>query len=317
LKKSIFTNAYSYRKRENKNNLENYLIEIFAYCLDIDIDLRTSFLALLNIKDSFENIDTQFSINASRPDIIINCKDSIIFIECKIEANESPGQLERYKNEIEKSGKANKIIVYLTKYYENKDCTTIRWKDISNLIKSRYNILSIEMNKFLNENNVIMETNFNPLDLVILKNIDSVIFKMAEALHSAKEFFEREVCPLQSNSPEIGLRTQKWFGYYKSQNTIIREVDIGFMWHFKNDENIYAAISFVITKFSHEIEIEKVRSETSDWKKDENETEIWFSKRKNLADILSSENQVQEIKTFFVDAITAFNKIRIQFPNHF
>lgn len=315
---SIFTNAYSYRKRENKNNLENYLIELFAFCLNYDLAFRNSFMDLIHVDDIFENITTQFSILGSRPDILINCKNTNIFVECKIEASESPGQLDRYKLELNKTQKLNKVLVYITKYFEIKDCKTVRWIDISSKITDQNSELVIELNKFLIENKIAMETNFDPLDLVVLKNIDSTILKMSESLNEAKKFFDKELFLLQSNSPEVGLRSQKWYGYYKIMNSIVREVNLGFMWHFKDDDNIYCGISFAITKFSHEIDIQHLNDMIkNDWIIHDLGSEVWYTKRSNLSDILKLSNQQTHLISWFTDFIVAFKNLMKIYPKYF
>lgn len=39
MKNSLFTRAYQYRERRDHNNLENYLIEVFSFCLENDWDI--------------------------------------------------------------------------------------------------------------------------------------------------------------------------------------------------------------------------------------------------------------------------------------
>ena len=49
---SIFDRIYSYRARENKDSKENFLIEIFAFCLQTDELFFKSFSNLCNVKIS-------------------------------------------------------------------------------------------------------------------------------------------------------------------------------------------------------------------------------------------------------------------------
>ena len=121
--KSIFTRTYQYREREKKNNLENYLIEIFAFCLENDKIFRRDYLSEIGF-----NINTDISISTQssykdlgRPDIEINNANSIILIECKIESKERTNQLKDYLKILRKSKLENKWLIYLTKYYETKE----------------------------------------------------------------------------------------------------------------------------------------------------------------------------------------------------
>src|ERR1035437_9767476 len=120
MSESVFSRVFSYRQRENHSPTENYLTEIFAFCLESDIGFRNDFLKELEIPFSEESIKIttqEIYETYGQPDIEINFGDTCILIECKVEANERLNQLEDYClilcNEKKHS---NKHIVYLTKY---------------------------------------------------------------------------------------------------------------------------------------------------------------------------------------------------------
>lgn len=156
---SIFSKIYSYREQKEKDSKENYLIEIFAYCLNTDIKLRENFLALLGLKDEEHIIiKTQTPYEFGRPDIEINIPSTktCILIECKIEHYERPNQLSDYKKILENKDVLKRHLVYLTKYYDcrenhNKkiEFHPLKWLDIFNLIGNTNSILSQELKNFL------------------------------------------------------------------------------------------------------------------------------------------------------------------------
>lgn len=175
---SIFSKAYRYRERENKNSLENYLIEIFSHCLQNDLIFQKSCLSNIG----FENysdiiIDTQLSYTGfGRPDIVIKNSDSIVMIECKIESSERTNQLKDYFDILKNSDYKNKYLIYLTKYYESKDFIdkkenivfeNFKWWDVYNLINDENDTLTKQLKIFLEENNIAMNKNFNTIDLIL------------------------------------------------------------------------------------------------------------------------------------------------------
>ena len=97
---SIFSKIYPYKQKENKSNLENYLIEIFAFCLQNDDYFRNKYLAELDLIDTdYAKINTQIVYDGfGRPDIEINLPSATIIIECKIESTERQNQLNNYTN---------------------------------------------------------------------------------------------------------------------------------------------------------------------------------------------------------------------------
>lgn len=88
MSESVFSKIYSYRERENKDSKENFLIEIFAHCLQTDKKLLQDFFRKLNLQITNESIiKTQSIYEFGRPDIEINIPETktCILIECKIE----------------------------------------------------------------------------------------------------------------------------------------------------------------------------------------------------------------------------------------
>lgn len=150
---SLFSNLYKYRQKENKNEKENFLTELFAYVLQNDIDFRCDFFEkVIKIIDFDKKLEITVSTQenypiknkkSARPDIVIKGFDFdkklkfVVFIENKIDSslgyrifeNQETkedlwlNQLSIYDNVLvkkyaEKIGKNKLHLVYLTKYFE-------------------------------------------------------------------------------------------------------------------------------------------------------------------------------------------------------
>src|ERR1035437_1028350 len=97
---SVFSKIFSYRERERISPLENYLTEIFAFCLERDFKFRKVFFSSLldiELQESVFKISTQNEYEGfGRPDIEISFNDTAILFECKVEASERNNQLNDY-----------------------------------------------------------------------------------------------------------------------------------------------------------------------------------------------------------------------------
>ena len=80
---SIFSRVFPYRQRENNSPIENFLTEIFAFCLETDVLFRKDFfktLLTINISNYDFEISTQKAYDGyGRPDIEINFNDKIMY----------------------------------------------------------------------------------------------------------------------------------------------------------------------------------------------------------------------------------------------
>ena len=162
MKASLFNRLYSYRQRENKNNRENFLIEIFAFCLEKDQELFVAFLGVLGLEVGSVNrcrVSTQSSYEGfGRPDLEIFINDQYhILIECKVDSEEGYKQLERYDQILSEVGSENRLLIYLTKYISKSEFVgknkfkAIRWNDILDLLQNSEEPCLNEFEKYLKE----------------------------------------------------------------------------------------------------------------------------------------------------------------------
>jgi len=251
MRKSIYSKIYSYRERKNKDAKENFLIEIFAHCLQTDEKLLLDFFDLLGLDTDEEIlIKTQATYEYGRPDIEINIPASktCILIECKIEHFERPNQLEDYKKILQEKNISNRHLVYLTKYYDfrennNKSINLhlFKWLDIYQTIDENNTELSQELKSYLKDENMDESKNFNYTDLTVLKNAAGTIRKMNEVIDGVKEYYERKIGPFSKESSRSTRLKEEWYVATHSVGQPYKfEVEIGFMWWW--DEQVYLGI---------------------------------------------------------------------------
>lgn len=302
---SVFTRTYHYRERENKNNLENYLIEIFAFCLETDLKFRNDCFEVIEFDKTHKvSINTQASYKGlGRPDIEIKNDNSIILIECKIESTERKNQLNDYLKILKKSDKENRWLIYLTKYYETKilknegsNITYInyKWWDIYNLIKNHHNPFTQQLKIFLKENNIAMNKNFSTIDLISLDSISGTISKMDEVIDSVKEHFEKNFGALsKQSSRSTRLKDGAYFNYKRIGQPHKFNIDIGFMWWGEDEGIIYLTTRLWIPfKGSEKRDLIKFfKSELKGWEEEKYDNEIIIGNYLNVNEIVATEDE--------------------------
>ncbi len=247
---SVFSKVYSYRERKGNNPKENFLIEIFAHCLQTDEKLLTNFINKLDlVVDKETSIKTQATYEYGRPDIEINIPISktCILIECKIEHFERENQLADYKRILAEKKVSKRHLVYLTKYYdfrenENKGINLhlLKWTDIYNIIDEDNTELSQELKAYLKDEHMEESKNFNYTDLTVLKNTAGTIRKMNEVIDGVKEYFEKKIGTFAKESSRSTRLKDEWYVATHSVGVGQKykfEIEIGFIWWW--DEQVY------------------------------------------------------------------------------
>ena len=242
---SVFTKAYKYQQSESQNKLENYLTEIFVSILDKDLDFRSLFLKKIGIKNHKNlkfSIASQFTSNFNlRPDIKITlAQETIILIESKIDAKERPGQLEDYLKILKSEKKyKNKVLVYLSKFYENKHliCNNVKeekyttfhqiqWRHIHEICNKGGELVT-ELALFLNDKKIFMPSKITENDLTVLEHMSEAFIKFDEVLNSIK-IIHKDLLEISLNQGK-NLSNISTFGYYLLGHKNKFEFVIGFM----------------------------------------------------------------------------------------
>lgn len=315
---SIFTRIYSYRQRENRNQKEDYLTEIFAFCLENDSVFLSDFFNLLEIKNtSFENCTIQTQVQYppfGRPDLEIICDDIHILIESKVEHFERINQLTDYESILEDSIYEDKHLVYLTKYYEEKllkkNFHLIRWFQIYDLINENHNLFTEQLKNYLKEEKMADSKSFDNDDLVVMQRMFKTISKMDEVLDIAKKHFEETTeSSLSSHSARSTALAN--YGYYrdfknlKTSKGLKFELNIGFS--LESEENIFLFLNFKIPKSNTDKQadglIKLIESEVKDIKTASERKHHSATFQREVSSFFKEESNVKTMSDYLKECI--------------
>lgn len=331
MNKSIFERVYSYRQRENKNARENFLIEVFAYCLQTDRKFLLSFLKLINAECSGDcNVSTQSAHTYGRPDIEIRISGEIFaLIECKIDHSERQDQLKDYCKIIEEQTSQRKYLVYLTKYYEFKEIqseeiqfSALKWLDIYEIIDESNSEITLQLREYLKEQGMSESNNFQFEDLVTLKNIGGLISKMDEVIDSIKPHFENHIGKFSKDSSRTTrLRDNYYVNYYHvyKDGKYSFGLDIGFFWW----DRQHMSLGIRVYTPSNKKDSQALRTlfeKTFAW---ENEMEEWDNNyhywyTKNIAEFMvEDEEQIPAMVAFLKQGINDVASLKESNPKIF
>lgn len=199
--RSIFSNTFSYRQRVNSTPLENFLTEIFSFCLCKDIlfreDVFSKILKINLVNDNFQS-KTQADYNILRPDIEVTFEDTIILFECKVKSPKRVDQVGNYAKLLtdQKQSGVKKYLVFLTKYFEREiidaldvELIHIRWHEINSIINEKHTQITQQLKLFLNENEMDKVQNFLLTDLTALNTISITISKLDSIMEEIEQIF--------------------------------------------------------------------------------------------------------------------------------
>ncbi len=320
---SIFNRVYSYRERERRNNRENFLTEIFAYCIESDKKFRNDFLNLISHPPSeLIDVSTQNSYpHYGIPDIQISVDDhnSVILVESKVEHHERENQLNDYKNIlIEYFPLHTKYLIYITKYYDSNHYNetlrgdikfiAIKWENIYNIINNNHSAITSELKKYLKEEDMDDTKNFNFNDLTSLTTITGTILKMDEILNRVRPVYAKLFGSFPATSKATKL-IDSWYGVSDGRfsGEIKYWINTGFSWG-SEDGLVYAGIDLWIPKEATTL-IEKLKkilriteegSKTGEWVQHENGNGITIENHQYLSNFITEyDEQIPAIANYF------------------
>ncbi|MFC5269974.1 PD-(D/E)XK nuclease family protein [Adhaeribacter terreus] len=147
----MFNKLFNLHLKASNRPLEDYLTEIFAFCLDSDKVFRERFLNLLKLVNKnigSATVETQsiYAAQKRRTDLEINLGHSHVIIESKIASTEGIEQLDSYAKILAEKGADFKLLVFLTAKREDKfksfpsgiNFQQLRWHDIGLCIKAAF-----------------------------------------------------------------------------------------------------------------------------------------------------------------------------------
>lgn len=258
-------------------------------------------------------------------DIVINNENTICFIENKVDSSEGERQLERYSkvlNNIKQSESKKVYLRYCTKYYDKKEICNVdflqyRWRDTYRFFEKYKNKKNIEEYlEFLRSESMDSAGDFNFQDLIVMSEVNATISKMDECIEMVKpkltetfgkpyEYdFERvkQVC---KNNQYV-----MWSKNIAGDNGY-SEITVGFKFW---DNKVPVMIVFISIENDNS-EFEKIKKMYT--KELENifdyynyDDNIYYSFEKPVSDIISSENQNEEICKWFAEKINVINELK-------
>lgn len=332
---SLFTRVFSYRQRENNSPLENFLTEIFAYCLESDSKFRFDFFSYhLGIHKKVKEIKIQTQAeyeNYGRPDIELNFDNTSILVECKIEAIERENQLEDYACILRKHKPSSysKHIVFLTKYYEHKEITDaniklhlIRWYDIYDLIDDTHSQVTNQLKEFLKERGMEKIKNFTIQDLLAMKTIPETMTKMDELLEQFKPEFDNQFGGFSKDSSRSTRLPSSIYINYVQLNfdKSIYHLLIGFFWWWDGYEvpSLGLSLEIPIKKFENS-ELVKILDkeliEGHGWEFEDDGRFYFYSSFKPLTDFITAEeDNIPSMKKFLQSQLNILYDLRKKYP---
>ncbi len=333
---SVFTKVFSYRQRDNHSPLENFLTEIFSFCLETDQGFRKDFFGgVLKMKLDLTvfNISTQEEyINYGRPDIEITCGGAAILFECKIEANERNNQLKDYASILteQKSKFAERHIVFLTKYFEHKEIIDsrvklhlIRWFEVYELINENHSEITRQLKSFLKEQNMEKVKNFTIQDLLAMKIIPETLTKMDELLEQFKPEFEKKFGGYSKNSSRSTRLPMRCYinyvtlHYQKNAYSLF----IGFFWWWGEEIEIpYVGLALQIPKKKFESSdlidiLDKELIVRKKWDFEEDESDIYYYAVKPITEFITEqEDNLPSMKKYIEGNLKILAEVKIKYP---
>lgn len=329
--------------------LEDYLTEIFAYCLNQDSVMLCAFLKAFNIIDvdiDRYSLTTQYVLKAlphhnidSRPDMALISDNTTILFENKIDAKEGDHQLQRYAEHLDKSSSENKILVYITRDYALKDKNEIiknceneikfiqlRWHKIFRFLRGyKENPIVFELLKFMKQNNLAMNNQFSPIDILTMMNFTKVSKIMDETIFGEiSDTFEKVIGKKRTQDSTVltQLNNHDRYVYYAAYDNRVH-IFLGY-WMNSDSEKDYpevvveieispaSEVNSTIRDTFHEIS-DKYKSWESYGLNDPKEWAMIYRK-KSLQGFLSEEDHVGSIKAFYKEVLGELETILSEYP---
>lgn len=343
----IFKILFDLKSNSHNSPLEDYLTELFAYCLSKDNDLLNKFFNQFNLYSSDADdciISTQFELKSlkthscnSRPDIVIFLSDATIFFENKINSGEGLNQLQRYAEHLNEIKSKCKTLVYLTRDFDRKDpneifknCNSeikfiqIRWFQIFNFLKQyKSNPIILELLTFMKQIHLSMNNQFTPIDILTLSNFSKVRKMLDETMYGqvSERFIEINNGISKHSASLTQLRNHDRYIYWADHNEKMW-IGLGYWMNSMTDED-YPEIGVVIEVAPNSDKRDSIINsflsiveQFSDWKGyNLNSPMNWAGvyTKSSLQSFLSSEDHINEIKGSFIKKLNELDKILIEF----
>ena len=300
---SFFQSLYKYKELDQRGQKENFLTEIFARCLTIDIYFRNAFLNSIGCNHRYENFTSQTQFldkEFGKPDVLLTLdKHTIVLIESKVDAAQGNKQLERYANYLRTNNAENKYLIFLTKSFEevnqfkNIKFKHLRWYKIYDLLKNSTNDLSKELSNYLKEHKMSTNISLTTLDINALKYFKETVAKMDEFLFRVKDLLSD-----YSKNRIVPYKKPFQGDYGISTNVSVGEIWLGFYQYEANNEMQVCVDLHTHLNSPKRKEIDKYLK-LENWQTyEQNEYKVWYSSKGLSTFILNDIFDVNEACDF-------------------
>jgi len=262
--------------------------------------------------------------------------NTTIFFENKVDAGEGYHQLQRYAEHLDKSSTKNKILVYITRDYSPKDekdilknCDNkiafiqLRWYRVFRFLEGyKENPIVFELLKFMKQNNLAMNNQFSPVDILTMMNFTKVKKIMDETiLGEISVLFEKSLGGKSKDSTRLTeLDRHNRFVYYRDFNNKVF-IFLGY-WMNSNTEKDYPEVGVEIG-ISPASEVNSTIRDT--FHKISDKYESWeysrtikkweiICRKKSLQGFLSDEDHVGSIKEYLKEVLIELETILSEYP---
>ena len=290
---SIFSKVYRYQFRKDRNRKEDFLTEIFAFCLQEDRIFFKAFLSKIGLKILDHQsylVSTQVVYSGNRPDVEIKWGNCHLLIECKVDSGERLNQLLDYAKILNESEYAEKHLVYLTKYYEAKEISEItdegwietrvgntakkvqyfakeettlsfqhlRWFEIYALDFDQKNQILNQFKQYLKDENMATENSSYQI-LVTLQDVKSTFSKIDHVLDEITPYVFKEIGLKMKGT--MGQRLipdcYRDYQYFKTKDGYDIPINYGIGWSLGENEEVFLYLDFFFDKLKNHQNAEK------------------------------------------------------------
>jgi hypothetical protein len=262
-----------------------------------------------------------------------------IAIESKLDSREGDNQLPRYAEVLAaQKDVRRKFLLYITRDYDPKDSNLIlhnlpdstvqykelRWYRFYHFLQSHPpNILIDEVIKFMEENGMAQDNHFSIVDVLALSNIHRVFGLMDETLNNeVRARFQKVVGPVDTKS-KIFRRFGQWGAYYL-YCPMAPEWHCGLGYRVPDAPGDYPTAELYLKVFPKAQSYDEIfkamqeivrRSGWDSWYVDEAEQELIIRHSRSLGELVGKEDNVAEIKAFFLTLLDELSEIKRQYPH--
>lgn len=223
---SLFNRLYSYRQREQRSPREDFLTELFAFCLQAHPAVLTEFAKLLAVEEELAQVrivdpssivirTQEYRGDFGRTDLELQLGSYLVVVECKVEAELTEAQLQQYTQFLEENHPGNSKLACLTKYYVQPETPVhrVRWGAIhASLPKKPDTLLLQQFKTYLEEENLHRMSNFEMADLSAMQQITDTISKMDEVLNKIPHSAYKQLGKHRKDVERAKRLRKRWYG---------------------------------------------------------------------------------------------------------